>query len=89
VALDSGIVTELAEKFYAWLRAPLESVSGGTGKARAPSQGHVEPMPEAPAANPPDTTPEAGCPTCHQAWGPMRTASGKRVCVGGHVERMG
>ncbi len=33
VAIGSGITTELAEKFYRWLRAPLEDVSapGGAG----------------------------------------------------------
>jgi len=125
VALDSGIVTELAEKFYRWLRqsvsAPGASGLIGSGSPGSPSrvlpdagrgadtlsdEGGVSGGTEASgtggtkaprdASTPPSSpshaekwTPELGCPTCHQAWGPNTTATGKRVCVGGHVERMG
>ena len=144
VALDSGIVTELAEKFYKWLResvsAPRAAAGGERGQDSAAMGKHgaasysMDGVPQregefgnreipprvgadtpvdgggASAAGelapreagvatgrpPPSTpshtekwTPEAGCPTCHQAWGPNTTATGKRVCVGGHVERIG
>ncbi len=30
---------------------------------------------------------EGTCVSCGAAWGPMRTASGRRICLRGHVER--
>ncbi len=36
VTIGSGITTELAEKFYRWLRAPLETSASQTGEGEAP-----------------------------------------------------
>jgi len=124
VAIGSGITTDLAEKFYRWLREsvsapggeqPLKPVvrdsaldrpvpgadtpvgeGGGSGyedrevagKAADDPAKNLETAPPPPVPSHAEKwTPEAGCPTCHQAWGPNTTATGKRVCVGGHVEK--
>jgi hypothetical protein len=39
-------------------------------------------------AAPPSSTSSDGC-HCGQPWGPNTTASGKHVCLAGHVERLG
>ncbi len=57
VAIGSGITTELAEKFYRWLRAPLESVGvGDEGRTGRP----VETWKPAPTSSVSESGPATG-----------------------------